>query len=65
MWAWTIVGVIGASLYGFFVGGMSSLEDPRSGDEPRPDAGVRGDTHLPPDTPERRTGLPPQTPGAP
>lgn len=64
MWAWTLFGLIGASFFGWFVGGMSTLEDPRRGDEPRPDDALRGDEDLPSDTPERRTGLPPQTPDA-
>jgi MFS family permease len=62
MWGWTIFGLIGATGVGFFIGGMSSLEDPRRGDEPLPDAETRGDTDLPRDTTERRTGLPPQDP---
>jgi len=62
MWGWTVFGVIGGIGLGFFFGGMSSLDDPRHGDEPTPDPETRGDTNLPSDTRERRTGLPPQTP---
>ncbi|HSL12435.1 MAG TPA: hypothetical protein VLA82_14085 [Actinomycetota bacterium] len=62
MWGWTVFGLVGATGLGFFFGGMSSLEDPRRGDEPRPDPETRGDTDLPNTTPARRTGLPPQTP---
>lgn len=64
MWAWTIFGVIGLSFFGWFVGGMSTLEDPRQGNEPIPNRETRGDTDLPADTTERRTGLPPQSPEA-
>ena len=52
------LGLIGATGLGFFFGGMSSLDDPRRGDEPLPDAETRGDTDLPNDTTARRTGLP-------
>jgi MFS family permease len=63
MWGWTLFGFVGGTGLGFFFGGMSSLEDPRRGDEPLPDAETRGDTDLPHDTTERRTGLPPQSSG--
>jgi hypothetical protein len=62
MWGWMLFGLIGGTWLGFFIGGMSSLEDPPRGDEPLPDAETRGDIDLPPGPPHRRRGIPPQAP---
>ena len=42
MWGMLAFGLIGGGIFGWFVGGIATLDDPRRGKEPRPDPDVRG-----------------------
>ena len=57
MWGWIVFGLVGGIGLGLFFGGMGSLQDPPGGEEPLPDARLRGDVDLPNATPALRTGL--------
>jgi hypothetical protein len=49
MWASLAAGTIAGVGLGWFIGGISSLDDHPRGDEPRPDPRLRGDAdELPP-----------------
>lgn len=43
MWGLTVAAVIFGAGVGWFIGGVSTLDDPRRGDEPVPDPQMRGD----------------------